>query len=78
MTTALSAPRLENRAGLPPERFAALAGTLAGQRSLRVALDWMLAQSPPLAFADLVAQDEFSSDALVPLPDGLWLAYDVS
>jgi len=70
-------PHIDNRAGLSAARIAALA-TVACQRSLRAALDWMLAHSPPLAFADLVAQDEFSSDALVALPDGLWLVYDVS
>ena len=42
------------------------------------ALGWFFGQSPPLAPEDLIAQDEFSYDLLVPYRDGLYLSYDTS
>ena len=38
-------------------------------------MDWFFARQPPLAPADIVQQDEFSFDILVPCY-GLYLAYD--
>jgi hypothetical protein len=67
---------VENRARLPEAEFAPLAVVLAGQRSLKHAIDWLVGHRPPLAPADLVAQDEFSHDLLVEYPGGVWLVYD--
>ena len=41
--------------------------------SLERVLGWMQARGLSLAETDLVAQDEFCHDLLVPLPDGRWL-----
>ena len=49
---------------------------VAGHRTIKHALDWLLKQQPPLAPFDLVTQDEFSDDILVAYPGGLWLVYD--
>ena len=69
---------IENRANLPADRFAALSAALAGHRSIKRALDWSLSLSPPVAPADVLAQDEYSHDVLMPLidPPGAWLVYD--
>ena len=67
---------VEDRAHLAAETFATLTPILAEQRSIARALAWMRAQRPPLAPADLVTQDEYSHDVLVPYPNGLWLVYD--
>jgi hypothetical protein len=67
---------VENRAGLSAEDFARIARAVAGHRSMKHALDWLLAQAPPLDLTDMVTQDEFSHDFLVACPAGLWLVYD--
>lgn len=41
--------------------------------SLERVLGWMQSRGLSLAAMDLVAQDEFCHDLLVPLPDGRWL-----
>jgi hypothetical protein len=68
---------VENRAGLGPEPFTALGNTLQTQMTMERALAWFFAHTPPLAPEDLVAQDEFSYDLLVPYR-GLYLSYDTS
>ena len=67
-----------NRAALPAGRFAALVAEVGGHRSIKRALDWSLGQFPPVAPADVIAQDEFSHDVLIGLtdPPGCWLVYD--
>ena len=67
---------VENRARLPGADFARLADAVSSHHSIKHALDWLLAQSPPLAPSDLVTQDEFSHDILVALPEDRWLVYD--
>ena len=67
---------VENRAGLAAEAFDALSRVLAPQDSLRRALDWLLGQRPPLAPEEMLTQDEYSHDLLVPYPGGLYLVYD--
>jgi hypothetical protein len=67
---------VENRAGLPEADFAPIARAVAGHRSMKHALDWLLTQTPPLDLTDMVTQDEFSHDFLVAHPGGLWLVYD--
>jgi hypothetical protein len=67
---------IENRARLPAGDFDRLAGTVAGHRSMKHALDWLLGHIPPLRLTDMLTQDEFSHDFLVAYPGGLWLVYD--
>jgi hypothetical protein len=78
MSEADSKPAVENRANLDAGFFETLAGALNNHRSIKDALDWLMAQVPPLTIADLVTQDEFSHDALTPYPGGLWLAWSVT
>jgi hypothetical protein len=67
---------VENRAGLPAADFDRLARAVAGHRSMKHTLDWLLRHVPPLELTDMVTQDEFSHDFLVAYPGGLWLVYD--
>jgi hypothetical protein len=69
---------LENRARLAEAAFAGLAAATANQRTIKHALEWLLAHTPPRTITDLVTQDEFSHDVLVDYQDGLWLAYDTT
>jgi hypothetical protein len=54
-----------------------LADRVAGFRSLEHVLDWLKADGLPLGSLDLVTQDEYSHDLLVPVgPD--WLAFGMT
>lgn len=69
---------IEIRASVPVERLDALRSLLAQHHTMERALRWFFSQVPPLSPEDLVAQDEFSYDLLVPYQDGLYLSYDTS
>jgi hypothetical protein len=54
-----------------------LADRIAGFRTLEHVLDWLKAEAHPLGSLDLVTQDEYSHDLLVPVgPD--WLAFGMT
>ena len=69
---------VENRANLPPDAFEPMRRCLETHCTMERALAWFFAQSPPLAPDDLVPQDEFSYDLLVPYRAGLFLNYATS
>jgi hypothetical protein len=69
---------VENRANLPAKRLDLLRRTVEAHSTMERALAWFFAQQPPLAPEDLVPQDEFSYDLLVPYGEGLYLSYDTS
>jgi hypothetical protein len=69
---------IENRASLSPGDFARFASAAASHGSIKHVLDWLVAQSPPLAPTGMVTQDEFSHDILVAYPGELWLAYSTT
>ena len=48
----------------------ALAGELAGLVGLEGVMRWMAQRGIPLAKAEIIAQDEFSLDFVVPLGEG--------
>ena len=47
-------------------------------RTLERALRHWLGQSPPVDVADVVTQDEYTHDVIVPTPDGLTLVYEAT
>jgi hypothetical protein len=50
---------------------------IAGFRTLEHVLDWLKAEGLPLGSLDMVTQDEYSHDLLVPVgPD--WLAFGMT
>jgi hypothetical protein len=69
---------VENRANLPPDVFEPMRQALRTHSTMERALAWFFAQSPPLSPEDLIPQDEFSYDLLVPYPTGLFLSYATS
>jgi hypothetical protein len=69
-----------NHAGLSEEQLAAIGQEIEGQRRLDDILNWAVL-SDPAAFIqgiveDVVAQDEFTNDVIVPWRDTLVLVYD--
>ncbi len=55
-----------------------LASALAEFTSLEQVLSWMQAAGLPLANIDVLAQDEYSHELLVPLQDSRWLAFGMT
>ena len=71
---------LHDYAALVPRDLEAIADRLAAHRTLAEVLRWAAAQSPPLAIAEIVTQDEYTHDVVLPLDASrpLWLAYDTT
>ena len=66
---------LTDHAGLSvAEREAILAGPCQ-IRGLDEIFSWGRTQEPPVHPADMIKQDEFTHDVLVPLPSTRWLVY---
>jgi hypothetical protein len=58
---------------------ATLATELAGFHTLENVLNWMKGRGLSLATLDLVTQDEFTHDVLIPLDDrGRWLVFGIT
>lgn len=55
-----------------------LAKDLAGFHTLENVLAWMHAQGLPLGSLDVVFQDEYSHDVLIPLKDGRCLVFGIT
>ena len=74
--------RVLNCTKLTDERIAALRSLIPDQENLQDLMDWALATPPgtftPQVVADVVIQDEFTHDVLVPWREGLVLAYDTT
>jgi hypothetical protein len=66
---------LVDHAALPANERTVLADTVARHRGLDDIFAWGRAQVPAVIPADVIKQDEFTHDVLVPLPAGRWLVY---
>ena len=66
---------LTDHAGLPADEAAELARIVAEHHGLDDVFAWGRRQSPPVHPADVVKQDEFTHDVLVPLASQRWLVY---
>ena len=74
--------RLANHANLSSDALAGIAVELSGQENLGDVMSWALS-SPSGAFirsvvAEVIVQDEFTHDVVVPWRDGLVLVYDTT
>ena len=71
---------LYDHAALPSADRDALAARVAAQRTLADVLQWAATHSPPLAVAEIVTQDEYTHDVVLPLDASrsLYLAYDTT
>lgn len=64
-----------NYADIGEEELQALASVVVNHHRLDDIFEWGRSQSPPIYPTDVVKQDEFTHDVLVPLPGGRWLVY---
>ncbi|MFP2926826.1 hypothetical protein ACLESO_16820 [Pyxidicoccus sp. 3LG] len=69
---------LTDRVGLPPARRASLERELAPLTMLQDVVRWGFAHSPPRDVAEVVVQDEFTHDVVVPWEDGRYLVFDTT
>ena len=74
--------RVVNYADLEPEGIARIESELSGQQNLNDVMKWALAHPKgvfaPSIVADVIVQDEFTHDVIVPYRDGLVLVYDTT
>lgn len=74
--------KIVNYAGLDSEGLARLEGELSGQQNLNDVLRWALSRPKgvfiPSVVAEVIVQDEFTHDVIVPYRDGLVLVYDTT
>ena len=74
--------RVVNRANLSPEQITQIEGELSGQQNLNDVMKWALSHPKgvfiPSVVADVVVQDEFTHDVIIPYRDGLVLVYDTT
>ena len=69
---------LHDRAGLPPERLAALQAAVANQRTLAAVLAWARTQRPPAEVVEIVTQDEYTHDVVLQSAGQPYLAFDTT
>ena len=74
--------RVVNHANLSPEQIAQIEGELSGQQNLNDVMKWALSYPKrtfiPSDVANVIVQDEFKHDVIVPYRDGLVLVYDTT
>ena len=73
--------RIVNRAELLPDRIAEIQAAIPPQENLKEMMNWALTNPSDFiskVVADVVVQDEFTHDVIVPWRDGLVLVYDTT
>jgi hypothetical protein len=74
--------RVVNHANLPPEEIAQIESEVLGQQNLNDVMKWALPHPKgifiPSVVANVIVQDEFTHDVIVPYRDGLVLVYDTT
>jgi hypothetical protein len=74
--------RVVNYANLSAGQLAAIEGELSGQHNLNDVMKWAFAHPPgvfiPTIISEVIVQDEFTHDVVVPWRDGLVLVYDTT
>lgn len=77
--TKLSSMHVSARGGVAESVLASVRPVVAAQRTLEDVVRWGLAQSPALLVCDVVVQDEYTHDVVVPWTDGKsFLVYDAT
>ena len=74
--------RVLNKCKLSEVRIAEIEVQLASQQNLKDVMNWALSDSiggfTPQVVTDVVVQDEFTHDVIVPWREGLVLVYDTT
>jgi hypothetical protein len=82
MLSWLTEMRVVNHANLSDETVADIAAELSGQENLKDVMSWALSSRPgvfiPSVVAEVIVQDEFTHDVVVPWRDSLVLVYDTT
>lgn len=69
---------LTDRAGLSSAQRAALERELAPLTTLQDVVRWAFARTPPRDVAEVVVQDEFTHDVVLPWENGRYLVFDTT
>lgn len=69
---------VDDRVGLEPGEAGALMRDLERLGDLHALLRWGLRREPELVIADVVVQDEFTHDVVMPYRDGMFLVFDTT
>ena len=71
--------QVTNRASLSSQQISQIESELAEHRTMAAVLDWGFKQPPgtvlPQIVADVIVEDEYSHDVIVPWRDGLVIVY---
>lgn len=70
--------RLIDRTGLEEDERQRLRDALAPQTTLEKLLEWGRSRTPHLRVEEIITQDEFTHDVVVPYDRGLYFAFDVT
>lgn len=69
---------VEARGSVTQSAWDAISVLVKPQRTLEEVVRWGLAQKPPVLIQDVVVQDEYTHDVVIPYRDGLYLVYDTT
>lgn len=67
-----------NQAGLPEARVAEIRAIVKAQPTLQEVVRWGLAQDPQRIIVDVILQDEFTHDVVLPYDGQVHLVYDTT
>jgi len=74
--------RVIHRNNLPPKALAQIEAEICDQKNLKDLMSWALTGPTgtfiPQVVAEVVVQDEFTHDVIIPWRDGLVLVYDTT
>jgi hypothetical protein len=74
--------RVINHANLPQEEIAQMENVLSGQQNLNDVMKWASSHPTgmfiPSVVSEVIVQDEFTHDVIIPYRDGLVLVYDTT
>jgi hypothetical protein len=70
--------QIEVRAALDQVTLEAIEVTVRGQKTLEDVVRWGLLTKPPRLVADIIVQDEYTHDVVMPFRDGVYLVYDTT
>jgi hypothetical protein len=74
----MAAIDFETTSPLDVEVMSRLDGLVAKHTSLENILVWSMALSPSVCLEDMIQQDEFTNDLVIPFENNLFLVYDVT
>ncbi|MEO8199270.1 MAG: hypothetical protein ABI679_02005 [Gemmatimonadota bacterium] len=71
-------PNFIDYVGLLLPARAEILSVVAGHETLEQVLAWALSQKPPIHIDEILTQDEYTHDVVLPYRDGRYLVYDTT